>query len=153
MHTEDCSLASRCCLHFRIFSNPHVSNMVLVMMMMTGRPLPSPFTYRCVWQLAPPSAGHITWAPTGARVTSTKSHVDLHLPSAGDQLSELDHYGRWNCCSFTRDLLAVLLALQNLSPAFVKKNDGGFLIISSNHCHGQFSHIEVFLEAPCNELL
>ena len=69
----------------------------------TGLPLPSPFTYRCVWQLAPPSAGHITWAPTGARVTSTKSHVDLHLPSAGDQLSELDHYGRWNCCSFTRD--------------------------------------------------
>ena len=54
MHTEDLSLACRCCLHFRIFSNPYVSNMVLVMMMMTGRPLPSPFTYRCVWQLANP---------------------------------------------------------------------------------------------------
>ena len=34
-----------------------------------------------------------------ARVTSTNSHLDLHLPSAGDQLSEFDHSGRWNWCS------------------------------------------------------
>ena len=39
--------------------------------------------------------------------------------------------------------------LQNESPAFVKKNDGGFLIISSHICHAQFSLKEVFFEAPC----
>ena len=37
--------------------------------------------------------------------------------------------------------------LQNVSPAFVKKNDGGFLIISSHICHAQFSQKEVFFEA------
>ena len=29
------------------------------------------------------------------------------------------------------------------------QNDGGFLIISSNICHAQFSLKEVFFEAPC----
>ena len=40
--------------------------------------------------------------------------------------------------------------LQNESPAFVMKNYGGFLIISSNICNGYFSLKEVFFEAPCD---
>ena len=38
--------------------------------------------------------------------------------------------------------------ITNESPAFVKKNDGGFFIISSNICHAQFSLKEVFLRHP-----
>ena len=38
--------------------------------------------------------------------------------------------------------------LQNESPVFVKENDVGFLIISSNICHIQFSLKEVFLRHP-----
>ena len=57
LHDEDWSLDCRCCLHFCIFSNPHVSNMVLMLVMMIVRnkincilnhtapvPWPSPLT-------------------------------------------------------------------------------------------------------------
>ena len=37
LHTEDWSLECRCCLHFRIFSNPHVGSMVLMLVMMSVR--------------------------------------------------------------------------------------------------------------------
>ena len=57
LHDEDWSLDCRCCLHFRLLSNPHVSNKVLMLMMMIVRnkdncilnntapvPWPSPLT-------------------------------------------------------------------------------------------------------------
>ena len=57
LHDEDWSLGCRCCLHFRLFSNPHVSNKMLMMMMIIVRnkdncilnntapvPWPSPLT-------------------------------------------------------------------------------------------------------------
>ena len=71
---------------------------------------PSPQSFHlpmCVAAGSPLSWSHHL-SPHWARVTSTKSHFELHLPSAGDQLSELDHYGRWNCCSFTRDYIAIM---------------------------------------------
>ena len=72
-------LADVVCI-FVFFSNPHVSNMVLVMMMMTGRPLPSPFTYRCVWQLANPPQLVTSLEFVGPRfgpILSGQSHIQI----------------------------------------------------------------------------
>ena len=118
--------------NFRLFSNPHVSNMVLMLMMMIVRnkdncilnhtapvPWPSPLT-RVVsldslspvlslavgygsWQTPLSWSHHLSpywtslWArdsaqSSRARVTSSYSHCELSLPSAGDQLFELDHF-------------------------------------------------------------
>ena len=131
LHDEDWSLDCRCCLHFRIFSNPHVSNIVLMLMMIMGNkdncllnrtapvPWPSPLT-RVVsldslspvlsltsvcgsWQTPLSWSHHLSphwtslWArdsaqSSRARVTSSYSHCELSLPSAGDQISGLDHF-------------------------------------------------------------
>ena len=117
-------------MHFRVSSNPHVSNMVLMLMMIVRNkdncilnhtapvPWPSPLT-RVVsldslspvlslavgygsWQTPLSWSHHLSphwtslWArdsaqSSRARVTSSYSHCEHSLPSAGDQLSGLDH--------------------------------------------------------------
>ena len=112
-------------------SNPHVCNMVLMLMMIVRNkdncilnhtapvPWPSPLT-RVVsldslspvlslavgygsWQTPLSWSHHLSpywtslWArdsaqSSRARVTSSYSHCELSLPSAGDQLSDLDHF-------------------------------------------------------------
>ena len=132
LHDEDWSLDCRCCLHFSLLSNPHVSNKVLMLMMMIVRnndncilnntapvPWPTPLTRVASldslspvlsltdvcgsWQTPLSWSHHLSphwtslWArdsaqSSWARVTSSYSHCELSLPSAGDQISGLDHF-------------------------------------------------------------
>ena len=130
-----------------MFSNSHVCNMVLMLMMIVRNkdncilnhtapvPWPSPLT-RVVsldslspvlslavgcgsWQTPLSWSHHLSpywtslWArdsaqSSRARVTSSYSHCELSLPSAGDQISGLDHFVDGSEFR-TRDLLPYIL--------------------------------------------
>ena len=83
---EDWSLNCRCCLHFRIFSNPHVSNMVLMLMMIKWE-----IKITVYLTALPPCPGHPHWPGSYHWTPSPQS---FHLPicvAAGSPLSWSHH--------------------------------------------------------------